>query len=125
MGDTSGWRPCGPVVAVGLVSTLAYVALYAMLRTGLGPQASNLLALLVTAAGNAVGHTRVTFAVRSPAERRRHRAIGTALFVVTLAATSSALSLLSSGAHRTAELGVLLLASLGVTALRFLALRRS
>lgn len=111
-------------VAVGLISTLAYVALYAVLRTGLGPQPANLLALLVTAAANGVAHSRVTFAVRSHDAQRRHRAIGAALFVVTLAATSSALSLLSSGAHRTAELGVLLLASLGVTALRFLALRR-
>jgi len=38
--------------AIGVVSTLAYLLLFMLLRTGLGPQAANLVALLVTAIGN-------------------------------------------------------------------------
>ena len=53
---------------------------------------------------------------------------GTALFVVTLAATTGALGVLSSltsGVHRGAELAVLLVANLLVTGLRFVVLRAS
>ena len=43
---------------VGAASTLAYLVLYAALRTLLGAQAANLLALLVTAVGNTAANRR-------------------------------------------------------------------
>ena len=49
--------------AVGVGSTLAYFALYLLLRLGLGPQASNLVANLVTAVGNTATNRRLTFGV--------------------------------------------------------------
>ncbi|MFI7587268.1 glycosyltransferase [Spongisporangium articulatum] len=112
--------------AVGLLSTLAYVGLYAVLRTGTGPQVANLLALLVTAVGNAVAHTRLTFGARSRRAVRRHRTIGVTLFALTLAGTASALAvldLLSSGTHRALEVAVLLAVNLWMTGLRFVSLR--
>ena len=52
--------------AVGVASTLAYLALYALLRTGVGPQTANLVALLVTAVANTAANRRLTFGVRGP-----------------------------------------------------------
>src|SRR5918994_3362943 len=45
---------------VGVASTLAYVLLYLLLRTGLGAQPANLLALLLTAVGNTAANRRLT-----------------------------------------------------------------
>jgi hypothetical protein len=50
--------------AVGVASTLAYLLLYAVLRTGVGPQWANLVALLVTAVANTAANRRLTFGVR-------------------------------------------------------------
>ena len=112
---------------VGIVSTLAYVVLYALLRLGMGPQGANLIALLVTAAGNTAANRGLTFGVHGPRNWWRHQGQGLALFGFALALTSGSLALLvtvSQPAHRLAELAVLMIASLAVTALRFILLRR-
>ena len=46
--------------AVGVASTFAYLALYALLRLGVGPQWANLIALLVTAVANTAANRRLT-----------------------------------------------------------------
>ncbi len=112
--------------AVGLVSTLAYVVLYALLRMGLGPQSANLIALLVTTIGNTTANRGMTFGVRGRRGWWRHQAQGLALFGLALVLTSGslvALGAVTSTAHHLVELSVLMLASVTVTVLRFILLR--
>jgi putative flippase GtrA len=112
--------------AVGVASTLAYLVLYALLRTGLGPQGANLLALLVTAVANTAANRRLTFGVRGSHRAWRHQAQGLAVFAVGLGLTSGALALLGvvdAQAHPGVELAVLVAANLVATGVRFLLMR--
>jgi putative flippase GtrA len=112
--------------AVGLVSTVAYVLLFALLRLGMGAQSANLLALLVTALANTAANRGLTFGVRGPRHWWRHQAQGLAVFALALALTSGSLAALgavTSSPHHLVELLVLLISSLTVTALRFTLLR--
>jgi putative flippase GtrA len=111
---------------VGVVSTVAYVLLYALLRSGLGPQAANLVALLLTTVGNTAANRGLTFGVHGPHRWWRHQMQGLAVFALALMLTSGSLALLgtvSSAAHHGVELAVLVSASLLATALRFTLLR--
>jgi putative flippase GtrA len=112
--------------AVGVASTLAYLILYAVLRTAVGPQWANLVALLVTAIANTAVNRRVTFGVRGNDGAIRHQAQGLIVFGIGLALTSGSLALLdtiSTHPPRKVELAVLILANLLATAVRFLMLR--
>ena len=53
--------------AVGVASTLAYLLLYAVLRSDVAAQPANVVALLVTAIANTALNRRVTFGVRGTA----------------------------------------------------------
>src|SRR5690349_10350488 len=111
---------------VGVVSTVAYVMLYALLRYGFGPQTANLLALLVTAIGNTAANRGLTFGVHGPHRWWRHQLQGLAVFALALTLTSGSLAMLavvSTTAHHGVELAVLVSASLLATALRFTLLR--
>ena len=111
---------------VGVVSTVAYVLLYALLRYGLGPQSANLVALLLTTVGNTAANRGLTFGVHGPHRWWRHQLQGLAVFALALALTSGSLALLgtvSTAAHHGVELAVLISASLLATALRFTLLR--
>jgi putative flippase GtrA len=111
---------------VGVVSTVAYVVLYALLRQGTGAQTANLVALLITSIGNTAANRGLTFGVRGPDRWWRHQLQGLALFALALGLTSGSLGLLgavpAAGRHGV-EIAVLLTASLLVTALRFSLLR--
>jgi putative flippase GtrA len=112
--------------AVGVASTLAYLILYALLRTAVSPQWSNLIALLVTAIANTAVNRRVTFGVRGNGNAWRHQAQGLIVFGIGLALTSGSLALLDAITENPAkhvELVVLILANLLATAVRFLMLR--
>ena len=112
--------------AVGVASTLAYLILYAVLRTAVTPQWANLVALLVTAIANTAVNRRVTFGVRGNDGAVRHQAQGLIVFAIGLALTSGSLALLdaiSSHPAKKVELAVLILANLLATAVRFLMLR--
>jgi putative flippase GtrA len=114
--------------AVGAASTLAYLVLFAVLRTslGIGPQWANFLALLVTAIANTAANRRLTFGVRGNDRAVRHQAQGLAVFAVGLGLTSGSLALLdrlSSAPPRSVELFVLVLANLVATGVRFLLMR--
>ncbi|WP_436777554.1 glycosyltransferase [Yinghuangia sp. YIM S09857] len=112
--------------AVGVLSTLAFMGLYALLRTGLPALAANALALLVTAVANTAANRRFTFGVRGRSHALRHQAQGGIAFVLGLAATSLALGglhLLAPDASRGVELTVLVLANALATLVRFLLLR--
>jgi putative flippase GtrA len=112
--------------AVGVASTLAYLLLYALLRTAVSPQWSNLIALLVTAIANTAVNRRVTFGVRGNDGAWRHQVQGLLVFAVGLGLTSGSLALLDRLATNPAkpvELAVLIFANLLATAVRFLMLR--
>ena len=116
------WR----FVGIGVASTLAYVVLYLALRSGMGSQAANASALLLTAIGNTAANRRYTFAVRGPAGALRHQAQGFAVFGLALGVTAGSLVLLHAlapSASRALELAVLVVANLAATVLRFVLLR--
>lgn len=112
--------------AVGLLSTLCYLALYSLFRLAAGPQAANAAALLVSAVANTAANRRLTFGVRGRDRALRHQAQGLVLFAIGLALTSGSLAALGAGtddaAHGT-ELAVLVTANLAATVLRFLLFR--
>ncbi|MET0422618.1 MAG: bifunctional glycosyltransferase family 2/GtrA family protein [Actinoplanes sp.] len=112
--------------AVGVASTLAYLLLYAALRTGVGPQWANFTALLVTAIANTAANRRLTFGVRGTDGAWRHQAQGLIVFGIGLGLTSGSLALLdavSDHPPKHLELVVLVAANLLATAVRFLMLR--
>jgi glycosyltransferase involved in cell wall biosynthesis len=111
---------------VGIASTLSYAVLYLALRSPLGAQAANALALAITAVANTAANRRLTFDVRGREGIGRHHAAGLLVFALGLALTASAVALLHAaapGASHAAELTVLLLASAAATALRYVVLR--
>ena len=110
--------------AIGVFSTLAYLALFLLMRP-LGAQPANLLALLITALANTAANRRFTFGVIG-GRPGRHHLQGLLVFALGLALTSGALQLLSAlSAHpaRALELGVLVVANLAATVLRFVLFR--
>jgi putative flippase GtrA len=111
---------------VGVASTLAYLALFLLLRGGIGAQAANLVALLVTAAGNTAANRRLTFGVAGRAGAVRQQVEGLVVFGWGLALTSGSLALLHAVAaapRRSVEVAMLLAANLAATVLRFVLLR--
>ena len=111
---------------VGALSTLVYLALYSLLRLGVGPQVANALALLISAIANTAANRRLTFGVRGRARVVRHQAQGLVVFAIGLALTSGSLAALEVAdpdpSHST-ELAVLVAANLAATVLRFLLFR--
>ncbi|MFD7439779.1 glycosyltransferase [Streptomyces sp. NPDC059909] len=111
---------------VGALSTLFYLLLYSVFRAGVGPQAANAAALLVSAVSNTAANRRLTFGVRGPERAVRHQAQGLVVFAIGLALTSGSLAALDtvggSPSHGT-ELAVLIVANLSATVLRFLLFR--
>ncbi|MGY4708028.1 glycosyltransferase [Mycolicibacterium sp. CBM1] len=110
--------------AVGIASTLAYLALFLLLHP-LGAQGANLVALLATAIANTAANRRYTFGVRGRAGAARHQFEGFAVFAIGLALTSGALALLHTLGEpsRVVELLVLVVANLMATVVRFVLLR--
>jgi putative flippase GtrA len=113
-------------VAIGVVSTLAYLALFVSLRTAVAAQTANAAALLVTAVANTAANRRFTFAVRGRARAAHHQAQGLVVFGLALVLTAGSLALLRAldpHASRVTELTVLIGANLAATVLRFVLLR--
>jgi putative flippase GtrA len=110
---------------VGAASTLAYLLLFSLLRTGTGAQAANLVALGVTAVANTAANRRFTFGVRGREGAGRHQFEGLLVFALGLALTSGSLAVLTAltTPGRALELAVLVAANLAATVLRFLLLR--
>jgi putative flippase GtrA len=113
-------------IGVGVLSTVAYVGLFSMLRGGLPAGAASALALLLTAFGNTAANRRLTFGVRGTGQRLRDHAGGLAAFGVALAITTGGLAALTALDHapsRVAEDAALVGANALATAVRFLLLR--
>ncbi len=62
---------------IGVISTLAYLALFWMLRHAISAQPANLIALRVTAIGNTAANRRLTFGVQGSRNRTRPTPAGT------------------------------------------------
>lgn len=112
--------------AVGVLSTLAYLALFLIFHAPLGAQAANLVALLVTAIANTAINRRFTFGV-SGGGALRHQLQGLLVFALGLALTSGSLAALTTFTthpSRLVEVAVLVMANLAATVLRFVLLRQ-
>ncbi|MEU6325939.1 dolichyl-phosphate beta-glucosyltransferase [Streptomyces sp. NPDC047049] len=112
--------------AVGGLSTLLYLGLYSAFRLGVGPQAANAVALLLSALANTAANRRLTFGVRGRDRAVRHQAQGLVVFAIGLALTSGSLAALAAAggdASHGTELAVLVAANLAATVLRFLLFR--
>jgi len=111
---------------IGVVSTVAYLVLYVLLRGSIGAQPANFLALLLTAIGNTAANRRLTFGVTGRDGAGRHQLQGLVAFGIGLGLTSGSLAALHATDHspsRVMELTMLVLANLVATALRFALLR--
>ncbi|MCO7222420.1 glycosyltransferase [Klenkia sp. PcliD-1-E] len=112
--------------AIGAVSTLAYLALFALLRTGVEAQAANVVALLVTAVANTAANRRFTFGRTGRAGAVVAQGQGLLVFALGLALTSGALGVLhatTTDPGTAVEVAVLVAANAAATVLRFLLLR--
>ncbi|MGN6300644.1 MAG: glycosyltransferase [Angustibacter sp.] len=112
---------------VGALSTLAYAVLFLAARPSLGAQGANLVALLLTAVANTAANRRYTFGVTGRSGVGRHQAQGLLVFGLGLAVTSGALAGLHArvpSAGHGLELGVLVIANVAATVLRFGLLRQ-
>ncbi|WP_219413917.1 bifunctional glycosyltransferase family 2/GtrA family protein [Pseudonocardia nigra] len=112
--------------AIGVVSTLAYLVLYALLRGAAGPYGANVGALVVTAVANTAANRRLTFGVRGVTGAGTHHVQGLIVFALGLALTTGALTALHAwapDAGRSVELTVLVAANALATVLRFVAYR--
>jgi len=111
---------------VGVLSTVAYALLYLVLAGPIGPQAANVVALLLTAVANTAANRRLTFGVRGRSRALQHQGQGLAVFGLAWALTAgslAALHALAPTAPRAAELTALVVANLAATVLRFVLLR--
>ena len=116
----------GRFALIGVASTLAYAALYWLLRAGTSAQSANALALMATAIGNTAANRWFTFGVRGRPDRLRHQAQGLVVLAIGLAVTGGSLALLAGlapGASRTVELMLLTAANVVATLLRFVLFR--
>ena len=109
-------------LVVGVLSTVAYAALYLGLRNVTGAMEANLVALLLTAIANTAANRRFSFGVRGPEGAVRHQLQGLAVFALGLGFTSALLWLMPA-THPTLEVAVLTVANLLVTMLRFVAMK--
>lgn len=111
---------------IGIASTLAYLALYALLREAVGAQPSNVLAWLLTAVADTSANRRLTFKLSGRAGALRAQLEGLLVFGIGLALTSGSLAVLdvvTDQPSRAWEFGVLLVANLAAGVLRFVLLR--
>ncbi|MGW2219671.1 glycosyltransferase [Nonomuraea sp. NPDC001684] len=108
---------------VGVVSTLAYLALFSMSRQVVPAQLANAVALLVTAVANTAANRRFTFGVKGSGGALRDQFEGLIAFLVGLALTSGSLALLPGGVSHGVELVAVIAANAAATLVRFLLLR--
>ncbi len=111
---------------IGMVSTLAYVGLYTVLRSVAPAAIANALALVATAVGNTAANRRLTFGVRGRGSLVRDQVAGLAAFAIALALTSGAIELLARlapDADTSTEVVVLVAANALATVVRFALLR--
>jgi putative flippase GtrA len=111
---------------IGVLSTLAYLALFVALRGVVAAQPANLVALLLTAVANTAANRRITFGIRGGPGAGRAQLQGLVVFGLGLALTSGTLALLhaaTAAPARSTEVVALVVANALATLLRFVLLR--
>jgi putative flippase GtrA len=109
---------------IGVACTVAYLALFLLLRVIMPAQAANVVSLLATAVANTAANRRLTFGISGRSGSARHQFKGLIAFGIGLALTSGSLAALGpSHPGRLAEVSVLIAANLVATVLRFLLFR--
>jgi putative flippase GtrA len=119
-------RQLASFISIGVLSTVAYVVLYLLLRAVLPALAANAVSLLVTAVANTAANRRVTFGIRGRRNAAGHQVKGLIAFAAGLALTSGALAglhAISASPGLAWEVIVLVAANLAATILRFLLYR--
>jgi putative flippase GtrA len=114
-------------IAVGVLSTVAYLVLFLLLRDPLGAQGANALTLLGTTMANTALNRRFTFGVVGRQRRTRQQVQGLIVFGLALGLTSGTLAVahsLHSTPPAAIEVALLTAANAAATLLRFLLLRR-
>jgi putative flippase GtrA len=121
------WQQVKSFAVIGILSTVAYVVLFAILRGTMSAALANATALLITAIGNTAANRRLTFGVRGSAGMARHQFGGLVAFAVALVITSASIGVLyavSPHPARIVEVSVLVAANVLATVVRFLLLRQ-
>jgi putative flippase GtrA len=109
---------------IGVVSTVAQLVLYALLRPFMPVLAANLVSYLLAAIANTAANRRFTFGVVGPRRVVRHQMEGGVAFLVGLAVSTAGLAIVHAlGASRRTELAALLGFNLFAAAIRFVLLR--
>jgi putative flippase GtrA len=110
---------------VGVVSTLAYLALFVFMRTIADAQTANFVAMLITAVASTAANRRLTFGVSGATGAVRHQFQGLVVFALGLALTSGVLFWLASGGEppRAVEVAGVVAANLLATLLKFILFR--
>ncbi len=112
---------------VGVLSTVAYLILFLLLRAPLGSQGANAFTLLITAIANTALNRRFTFGIVGRRRATRQQLQGLIVFGLALGLTSGTLALahsLHSAPPAAVELALLVVANAVATLMRFLLLRR-
>ncbi|MCW2541802.1 MAG: glycosyl transferase [Frankiales bacterium] len=113
-------------IAIGVLSTLAYLLLFLLMHGALGSQGANFFALLITAIANTAANRRLTFGISGKDKAATHQFQGLMVFGLGLVLTSGALAVLNAVVAkppRATELVTLVAANLLATVLRFVLLR--
>ncbi|MEU4825054.1 bifunctional glycosyltransferase family 2/GtrA family protein [Actinomadura sp. NPDC023710] len=111
---------------IGVLSTLAQLILFVLLRLFLGPLWANALSLVITTVGNTAANRRFTFGVTGNRRALRQQLEGGAAFLLGLALSTGGLALLHTaapGAGRAVEVAALVTANALATLVRFLLMR--
>ena len=117
--------PVARFAAIGVASTLGYALLFLLLADPLGSTVASATALAFTAIANTAANRRLTFGIRGRDGLARQHAAGFLVFLLALALTSGALTVLHDldrHAPRLLEAAVLVLATLAATVTRYVAL---
>ena len=117
--------PIARFLAIGVASTLAYALLFLVAAGALGSVTASALALALTAVANTAANRRLTFGVRGREGLARQHLAGLLVFLIALALTNGALSVLHGlDGHppRLLEAIVLVVANLAATVTRYVTL---
>jgi putative flippase GtrA len=119
-----GGSPLARFAGVGLVSTVAFLVLYLLLRAPLGDYGANAVALVLCTVANTVAHRRVTFAGADPSARTAVLGAG-AVLLTSLAFTTAGLAVAGwlAPASLAVQMGALLVATGLAGLVRFVLLR--
>jgi putative flippase GtrA len=118
--------PLARFLSIGVLSTLAFALLFLALSGPLGAAGANAAALALTAVGNTAANRRFTFGVRGRHDLARHHWRGAAVFVLALALSNGALTMLheiDATPSRAIELAVLVAGSALATVTRYVAMK--